>query len=115
MDIALLTFLSLALTGLLFAGLSIPLLLGKIPPNSWYGFRTRLTLSDPQIWYPVNAWGARRLLWIGALSVVAGAVCWLLPKSWLAGYLLVVSALWVGALIAVLVWGVKYARRLAGA
>jgi len=112
---ALFVFLTCAVTGLLFVGLSIPLLLYKIPPNPWYGFRTRLTLGDPQIWYPVNAWGARRLLWIGILTLIAGAACWLLPEAWLGGYVLIVCALWVLALIAVLVWGVKYARRLAGA
>jgi hypothetical protein len=104
---------SCVLMGLLLVGLSIPLLLTKIPPNGWYGFRTRLTLSDPRIWYPVNAWGARRLLWIGAATLIAGPAGLLLPEAWLAGYLLVLSALWVGALIVVLILGVRYARRLA--
>ena len=99
--------------GLTFIALSIPLLLGKVPPNHWYGFRTRLTLSDPQIWYPVNAWGARRLLWLGAATLVAGLLSLALPESWLATYLLVTCALWVLALVAILVLGVRYARRLA--
>ena len=102
-------------TSLMFVALSFPLLLDKVPPNPWYGFRTRLTLSDERIWYPVNAWGARRLLWIGVVSVAAGPASLLLPEAWLPGYLLVLSALWVGALLFVLVLGVRYARRLAAA
>ena len=35
-----------AIMGVMFVGLSIPLLLDKVPPNGWYGFRTRLTLGD---------------------------------------------------------------------
>jgi hypothetical protein len=107
------TALTYAIMGLLFVGLAIPLLLRKVPPNHWYGFRTRLTLSDPQIWYPVNAWGARWLLGIGVLTLVAGLGSLLLPDTWLAVYLLVTCVLWVLALVAVLVLGVRYARRLA--
>ena len=107
---ALITYASI---GLLFAGLSIPLLLKKVPPNPWYGFRTRLTLGDPRIWYPVNAWAARWLLWLGVGTLVAGPVSLLLAETWLPAYLLGTCALWVGALIGVLVLGVRYARRLA--
>jgi hypothetical protein len=106
--------LAYASMGLTFIALSIPLLLGRVPPNHWYGFRTRLTLSDPSIWYPVNAWGARRLLWLGGATLVAGLLSLALPESWLATYLLVTCALWVLVLIAVLILGVRYARRLAG-
>jgi uncharacterized membrane protein len=34
--------------------LSIPMVLGKIPPNRFYGFRTRKTLSNPEVWYRAN-------------------------------------------------------------
>jgi hypothetical protein len=103
------------LMGLTFAGLAIPLLLQRIPPNGWYGFRTRLTRSDPRIWYPVNAWGARRLLWLGAGTLLVAPASLLIPETWLPAYLLAVSGLWVGALVVVLVLGVRYARRLAAA
>jgi uncharacterized membrane protein len=53
--------------GLLSAGLGIPLALGKVPPNLFYGFRTSKTLSSPEIWYPAN----RSL---GADMTVAGIV-----------------------------------------
>ena len=34
--------------------LNIPLYLGKIKRNGWYGFRTPRTLSSDEIWYPAN-------------------------------------------------------------
>ena len=33
--------------GLLLRVLSVPLLLGKVGPNPWYGFRVRRTLENP--------------------------------------------------------------------
>lgn len=35
-----------AVVGLLFIGLSIPLVLGRVPPNPFYGCRTTKTLAD---------------------------------------------------------------------
>jgi uncharacterized membrane protein len=49
-------------TGLLLVGLSIPLLLRRVKPNGWYGFRVRKTLSDERIWYESNAYMAKWLL-----------------------------------------------------
>ncbi|HBB87852.1 MAG TPA: hypothetical protein DC047_09575 [Blastocatellia bacterium] len=43
-----------AVVGLVLIGISIPLILRKVPPNSFYGCRTRKTLSDPNIWYEAN-------------------------------------------------------------
>ncbi len=40
--------------GLLFVGLGVPLLRGRVRPNSWYGCRTEKTLSDEKVWYAVN-------------------------------------------------------------
>jgi uncharacterized membrane protein len=34
--------------------LGVPLYLRWIPPNRFYGFRTKRTLADPAVWYPVN-------------------------------------------------------------
>ena len=51
--------------GVLTAGLSIPLILGKIPPNRWYGFRVKRTLEDNDIWYRTNAYAGKWLLGTG--------------------------------------------------
>lgn len=33
---------------------AVPVVLGKVPPNPIYGFRTPKTLSSPGIWYAAN-------------------------------------------------------------
>lgn len=40
--------------GVLFICLGIPLFLGRVRPNWWYGCRTKKTLSDVKVWYAVN-------------------------------------------------------------
>jgi uncharacterized membrane protein len=32
----------------------LPLALGVVPPNGWYGFRTPRSVTDERVWYPVN-------------------------------------------------------------
>ena len=58
-----------ALVGLLFVGISIPLVLGKVPPNSFYGCRTTKTLSDPKIWYEANRMSGKDFLISGLLTL----------------------------------------------
>ena len=71
MEILLLLFVC---SGLLMAGLSIPLILGKIGPNPWYGFRVERTLSDPAVWYAVNAYSAKRLLAVGIATSLGSII-----------------------------------------
>src|SRR6185295_1136849 len=53
--------------GLLFIALSIPLIQERVPPNSFYGFRTAKSLSDPKIWYAINRLSGIDLLLAGVL------------------------------------------------
>jgi len=85
----------LSLSCLLIAGLSLPMILGKVAPNSTYGFRTPLTLSRPDIWYAANTFSGWTLLIAAVISVVA---LWLLParsfeRPWLALAIFVVPLL----------------------
>ena len=56
--------------GILLILLAIPLYLGKIKPNVWYGFRIRKTLENPEIWYPVNKVGAGWMMASGVVTVL---------------------------------------------
>jgi uncharacterized membrane protein len=50
---------------------AIPLVLGVIPRNRIYGFRTRRTLSDDAIWYPVNRFAGFALMAASAVYFAA--------------------------------------------
>ena len=72
MDLKTILFVLFLGVGGLLAALSVPLILGKVPPNPWYGFRTPRTLSDARVWYPANRYAAwRMLLLAGALAATA--------------------------------------------
>ena len=51
--------------------LAIPLYLEKIKPNGLYGFRVRKTIERPELWYPVNKYGARWLMLTGLVVVLS--------------------------------------------
>src|SRR5262245_4169113 len=51
----------------MFAIISIPLILRVVPPNGMYGFRVDAT-RDPAIWYPANAFMGWALLLAAATS-----------------------------------------------
>jgi uncharacterized membrane protein len=71
-----------ALVGLLFVGLSIPLIQGRIPPNRYYGFRTPKTLSNPKIWYEVNRISGHDLFIAGALITIASLTMLAFAQRW---------------------------------
>ena len=50
--------------------LCIPLVLKLVPPNRLYGFRTRKTLSSPEIWYPANVFSGYALMLAAAVTVL---------------------------------------------
>jgi uncharacterized membrane protein len=58
--------------GLLFIGMSIPLIFEKVPSNRWYGFRTAKTFSSDRIWYAANQVAGYDLFWAGvAIAITA--------------------------------------------
>jgi hypothetical protein len=46
----------------IFFLLSIPLILGLVPPNRGYGICTAKTMSEPRLWYNANRFGGWALL-----------------------------------------------------
>lgn len=91
----LLTYLGLYVVLLLAA---VPLALGWIPPNRWYGFRFPGAFYNPQLWYQINAMGGR--MFIGGMVVcalVTGLAVWKAPPNlqpylpWLGATLIMVN------------------------
>lgn len=83
--------LSFFLFGLLIMGISIPLILQKIPPNLFYGWKTRKSLSNKQIWYKVNKYSGKDLFIVG-LVVCAVAFVLLVFRTKLSEAVIV----WIG-------------------
>lgn len=68
-------------TGLLFLGLSIPLIWQQVPPNRWYGFRVSKTFSDEAIWYSVNRVAGYDLLLAGGTITLTALVMQFLSQE----------------------------------
>jgi uncharacterized membrane protein len=54
---------------------ALPLALRKVGPNVVYGYRTRATLSNEDLWYEANAHFGRRLI---VASLCGSAAAWAL-------------------------------------
>jgi uncharacterized membrane protein len=66
------------LVGVLCTALGIPLALGKVKPNSFYGFRIAKTLNDESVWYRVNRFSGKAFIGCGLATIVLGfVVLWL--------------------------------------
>jgi len=59
-------------TAALGIGGGIPLMRRKIAPNYSYGFRTQVTMTDPEIWYRVNEYFGRLMVrWMSLFFLFA--------------------------------------------
>ncbi len=100
-------------TALLLAALAWPLARGAVGPNRWYGVRLPQTLADPDLWYPVNRFFGRRMVFISLQVAAASLVLALVPGIDMVLYVLLLTGmLTLGALIAA-VQAMLLARRLA--
>lgn len=92
------TVFAFAFTGFLFAVAAIPLILQRVPPNPWYGFRVQATLENPAVWYPANRYLGIYLLAFGLFVMVTSVGLSLVPGiNWVVYYFSCVGALIVGA------------------
>ncbi|MFZ0534709.1 MAG: SdpI family protein [Anaerolineales bacterium] len=89
-------------SGLLLAGLSVPLILHKIPPNGLYGFRVPSTLENPQLWYKVNAYAGRRFVSVGLGTAIGASILYFTTQPDVEEYAL--SCL--GVFLALFLWGI---------
>jgi hypothetical protein len=65
--------------------ISIPLVLRKVPPNLFYGFRTKRTLSDTSLWYEANYRGGMNLIIASVLALGARVVLMQMLEPEIAG------------------------------
>ena len=68
------------IVGTILIGLSIPLVQGRVSPNSIYGFRTSKTLADPSTWYAANRFSGKVSIVVGAVMMLLAALLLLLAR-----------------------------------
>ncbi|MHC4926082.1 MAG: SdpI family protein [Planctomycetota bacterium] len=102
--------------GLLFIGLAIPMVLRKIPPNQWYGWRAPKAFENPEVWYEINWYSGRDLMVIGIVQVLFNLVllCFDGQLGNLVNYLMVPGNLLIitGGTVMMIIRGVLYLRKL---
>lgn len=103
----------LAIAHLLVIALAIPMIRGRVKPNSLYGFRIPLTLDNPEIWYPANRFAGWLLLIWALISLAATLVLPLRPGMDLDRYAIWLLAIDLVGLAVVFLLSWRYARRLA--
>ena len=89
----------LLLSAVLLILLAVPLWMRMVPPNRFYGVRTRATLSDEQRWYAVNASSGFDLLASGIVLLAGILVIEWVGTTWPSEFRnLASSALLIGLL-----------------
>ena len=99
-------------SGLVQAAVSVPLILGLIPPNGLYGFRLRKTMEHPEIWYPVNKYAGERLLFASLLLILDSVAFTLIPGVTFEVYSFAVLITWVAGTSIAVVNSFRYMNTL---
>jgi hypothetical protein len=106
-------FVVFLLNSCVLAGVGVPLALGRVGPNPLYGFRTRATLRDPVVWYPVNRVAGRWLAATGAAVACCAGLTFFARLGLPAAPLVNLVPL-VAGIVGMIIHGTLVARRLAG-
>ncbi len=69
----------LAACGLIFMGLGISLLRGKIGMNIWYGIRLKAAFASDEMWHDMNTYGARQLVGGGIILLLDALALMFVP------------------------------------
>lgn len=99
-------------SGLLLMVLSVPMILGIIPPNGLYGFRVKKTMENPDIWYPANTYSGKWLLVAGAIMVLASIGLHYIPGLSLDNYAYALLIVWVVVFSIALIASLRYLKSL---
>lgn len=92
-------FLSL-ICGLLFIGMSIPLLNEMVAPNDYFGVRIPESEVSTEEWYRINIIGAWALMGAGVFMMLATSLLYFLGKSLARNkYLLIFFILFIASVL----------------
>ena len=66
-------------TAALIMGTAVPMWLGKVPMNRWYGVRLTKSFASERAWHEINARGGRELFWWSVPILLAGIAALFVP------------------------------------
>ena len=91
--------------------LGIPLWVGMVPPNRFYGVRVAATLADEALWYAVNKAAGRDMVAVGGIMLVLSTT---LLKSDIGGvaYAVVMTVVLLAGAAFIVSVGLARTRRL---
>lgn len=69
------TAVTLVCLGFILIAVSIPVYLGKIKMNCYYGYRIRKAFESEENWYTINRYGAKALMCWSVIIMAIGIVC----------------------------------------
>lgn len=98
--------------GLLFVGISLPLIRRRVPPNRTYGLRVPATLADDWVWYEANARSGRDFFALGIAIMVVAVVLPFAVRMREPAYTLAMAGLLLTGTLAICVRGWRMANRL---
>ncbi len=69
----------LALFAAMFIGIAVPLRNERIAMNRWYGVRFKESFISDELWYDLNRYGARQLIWGGVVLLIDAVAMLFVP------------------------------------
>jgi len=98
--------------GLLFVGISLPLIRRRVPPNAMYGLRVAATFADEWVWYEANARSGRDFFALGIVVMVVAVVLPFAVRIGESAYALTMAGVLLVGTLATCVRGWRTANRL---
>lgn len=93
------------LLGLLLIVIGLPLAVSLVPPNQWYGARTKRTLDNRAEWYRVNRGTGILFTAVGGILIAAAAVLYFAANLSPTSYTYICMGVAVGGVLAAAVVG----------
>ena len=97
---------------MLLALLGIPLGLGLIKPNPWYGFRIKATRENPDLWYPVNEMFGHLQFIVGFATFLSSYLLYRVPGLTVETYALDVLGIFLMFCIPAIYMTYRFLKRL---
>jgi uncharacterized membrane protein len=89
----------ITLVGLVTTALYLPLVLGKVKPNRFYGIRTPEAFSSEENWYRINKSGAKALLPASIVLTLVGLIGFLIPSPYFIVYEIAAAIIILGSIL----------------